>query len=145
MGITVDNEAKYLCSQYALQSSAKIDESSVSKEKYNVANMTNALDSLKKTDSVNIMSVGDINTYAENELRLSQMDNYDTLEALTTTTTTSLLSGKASLDNIYGLLAKGTEFSPDKQESIEKSAETSNESEYNSYLGNEGSIFNIIA
>jgi|GEM_PF-6412346 len=149
MSLTVGGEASYLYGQYALQSSDayqenKIDESTFSKEKYNASNLQNALDSLSGTNSVDLISVGNVSAYAENKIMLSQLDCYNTLKTDSMTTTTELLSGTADPGDVYTLLSKNSELSSDVLSGVEKSLSTS-ASTYSAYLSEAGSLFSTIA
>jgi hypothetical protein len=100
MSLSVYNQAQCLYSTYAYTNSSKytenaVDSSTVSKNDYNVSNLTNALDTLDDASSVSISSIADVDSYVQNAYKLSQLDDYDALSDLTTTSETRLLSGKS--------------------------------------------------
>lgn len=149
MSITVSAQAQNMYNAYALSNSDaykenEIDSSTVSKEKYNVSNLTNALDALEKTDSVGFASVGNVDTYSKNVFFKSQLDNYDKLSDTDTTSISDLISGKTDVNDIYKLLADQNTLSSDKIKSL-MDADTSTGAKYSAYLNDSGSIVNTLA
>lgn len=112
MSLTVTNQAADLYNQYKLQNSETyknnaVDASAISKENYNVSNITNAMDALVSTDKVDLNSVGNIGSYASSQYEVSQLANYDTLSAKNNNIA-DFLPGSGSddsLTNVYNLIA----------------------------------------
>lgn len=149
MSISVTAQAQNMYNAYALTNSDsykenEIDSSAVSKEKYNVSNITNALDALEKADSVSFESIGNIDSYAKNTYQLSQLDSYSKLSDTSGTSVVDLLSGKTDSNDIYKLIASSNTLTSDELESLMKS-DDSLSSQYSTYLAESGSIINTLA
>lgn len=149
MSLTVSDQAQYMYNKYTLTNSDtykdnEIDSSDVSKEKYNVSNLTNALDALDKADSVSFDSIGNIDSYAKNTYKFSQLDNYDSLNDASTSSITRLLSGKADSSDIYKLIENRNTLSADEIESL-IGRDSSTTSQYSTYLSNSGSVISTLA
>jgi hypothetical protein len=104
MGFTVSSAASLYFNMYSLNNSDTykdntVDSSSVSKEKYKVSNLTNAFDALSNVDTANFSSISNVNSFARNTFKGSQLSNYDTL------------SNSTSIKNAKNLLSNKTDFS----------------------------------
>jgi hypothetical protein len=149
MGISVSAQAQNMYNAYALANSDtykdnEIDSSTVSKEKYNVSNLTNALDTLDKADSVSFESIGNVDSYSENVYKMSQLDEYDKLSDTASSNITDLISGSADLNDIYKLIGDNNSLSTDEIQSLLKS-DSSASSKYSTYLTDSGSLINTLA
>ncbi len=149
MSITVTNQAQNMYNAYALTNSDtykenEIDSSVVSKEKYNISNLTNALDAMDKADSVSFESIGNIDSYAKNTYKLSQLDSYEKLSDTSSDNITDLLSGKAGSNDIYKLIEDRNTLTTDEIESL-IGTDGSTSSQYSKYLSDNGSVINTLA
>lgn len=142
MGLSVSSQAQYLynLSKFTASSTYQdnyIDSSAVSSENYNVSNITNALDSLEKSDSESFDSIGNVNTYAKNSYTLSQLNNYNTLTSSSDSGEIRLLNGEAGANDIYNLMDYSNSLLISEAESL---SGTSSSSDYGSCLSDSGNI-----
>lgn len=84
MGLTVSDQANLYYSLYSfsgsdINQSNAVNTSSITKNDYNVSNLTNALDSVSRTDKVSFSSIGNVDSYAKDAYALSQLSGYSTL------------------------------------------------------------------
>ena len=75
MSFSVSSHAQYLFSIYTFNNSRTysenaVDTASVSKEKYNVSNLANALDAMITADSIGISSISNLSAYVQNNYKL---------------------------------------------------------------------------
>jgi hypothetical protein len=148
MSLTISNQAQYLYNNYTYSNSGnykknEVDSSTVSKEKYDVSNLTNALDAMDKTDSANLNAIGDINTYVQNAYNLSQLDSNETLSDSSSSDITRLISGSAGSDDIYSLIEYGNTLEADQVKSL-VGGSTSKVSAYSTYLSENGNIIDKV-
>jgi len=113
-------------------------------EKYNVSDISNALDALEKTDSVSFESIGNVDSYAKNAYKLSQLDDYDKLSDTSSSSISDLISGKTDTNDIYKLLADKNTLSTDEIQSLLESGSSAS-SQYSTYLSSSGSVINTLA
>ena len=124
MGLTVSSSASQYYKLYSLSNTATykantVDSSSVSKENYNVSSLSNALDSLNKTDTASFSSITNVNSFAKNSYNVSQLSNYKTLSNSTSlTNANNLLSNKANYSGIYEAINSTTSLNYDSLESM---------------------------
>lgn len=149
MSLSVGSQAQYINSLYNFTNSStyqnnSIDSSSVSSKKYNVSNITNALDSLEKTDSTSFNSIGNLNSYAVNSYKLSQLSSYDTLSNSSDSDITNFLSGESGANDIYSIMETNNSILTSTVESL-YGVYTSSGSEYSDYLSETGNIIDLLA
>lgn len=152
MGLTVSNQAVNTYTQYVLQNSDtyknnSVDESEISSEAYGISNLTNAIDAMENAFSVDLNSVGNVDSYVNTLYEVSQTDVYDLLSDNSDSSALDLLSGDDddSLSDIYSLIAPDTEASAAFLESVAANATAEDDSSsdaesssdttsYNTYL-----------
>ena len=149
MSLTVSGQSQNLYNAYTFTNTDTykknvIDSSSVSKENYNVSNLTNALDALSNTDSVDTSSIGNISSYVQSAYKLSQLDSYESLSSSSSSGISRMLSGKAGADDIYALIGAENEISADTIISSISGTSSSATSNYSNYLSESGSILNLL-
>ena len=114
MSITVSGQSQYLyqaysianddtCQQYA------VDSDTLSEEKYNISDLSGALDTLKETGDIDYNRIGNLSSYIKDAYRAGQLGLYDSSGSVT-----SLLNGESSSDDIYDLIAYCNTLSQDE-------------------------------
>lgn len=148
MSLTISNQAQYLYNNYTYTNSdnykkSAVDSSSVSKDTYDAADLTSALNAVDKTDSANLDSISDINTYVQNVYTSSQLDSSETPSDPSSSDITRLISGTAGSDDIYSLIQYGNFLETEQAKSLAGSS-TSKVSAYNTYLNQSGNIIDKV-
>lgn len=162
MDLTIGNYSSSYFKTYSFNSSDKskenaVDASKISKERYNVSNLTNALDSLNNNLS-SFQVVTSVDLFSKNLYKMSQLYSYDKLakKLENKNNTKFFLSGSTDLSEMYEMLGSASEMNVEYIESlIEKAKSQSTDtkssksiaSNYSDYLSeNEtGSIIDIVA
>lgn len=158
MGMTVSNQASYLYSLYQYENSpsaqsSSVDPSEVSKQQYNISNLSNAVDALNSVTSRNGYSIGSVSACAADLIQQSQLSDYSTIkDTLKSSVQTGILSGSTDLSALYSTLGFNPESTRDYLK-ILSSGDTSSGSsgnavnDYRSYLSSstETSLLNFLA
>jgi hypothetical protein len=139
MGLTVSNQAAYIYNLYALQSSDTyknntVDESEVSSETYGISNLANAIDAMEEAYSVDLNSIGNVDSYVNTLYQTSQIDIYSELSEASENALLDLLTDDDSLSDIYTLIAPDAEANAAFLESIVDAASSDVISSYDAYM-----------
>lgn len=145
MSLTISNQAKYQYDNYAFKTSTaykknSVDSSNVSSKNYNVSNISNALDSLEKANSVSFDSINNVSSYAKNSYKLSQLNSYKTLTNSNGTGINRLLNGEAGANDIYGIMS----YTNSLLVSAAERYSGISSSDYSNYLSETGNIIDIL-
>ena len=105
MSLTVSNQASLYYNNYTYTNSDSytenaVNSSAVSKNNYNIENLTNALKTLELNATNDFDSIININNYAKNLFSLSQLDIYEELSS-NTTEISNILENNADLSDLY--------------------------------------------
>ena len=140
MSLSVTNQAalSYLKYDYLKSDSYTenaIDESAVSESDYNISSLTNALDALSNSNSLDFSGVGNLTSYTKDFYKLSQLGSYDTLTDSTNANVSGLLTNTSDLSKIASLSSENSLMS-EAYIKYTAEAETSSSSidNYTSYL-----------
>jgi hypothetical protein len=142
MGLSVSDSASLYYNMYSFQNSDTyknntVDPSSVSKDKYNISNLSNALDALSKEDTSNFSSITNVNNYAKSIYNVSQLTNYNTISS--TSKYSDLLSNNTDLSSLYETLGSINILNSGDMESLWNTyAANATSQTYSSYLSKSG-------
>lgn len=157
MLLSIGNYVANYYKTYSFNSSDKnaknaVDATKISKEKFNISNLTNALDSMGNSISDDFPVVTSVDLYSKNIYKMSQISPYDDLSKNLYNRRNNLsgfFSGSADFTGMYNVLGLSSQNNSDLIKSIFKKSDTDNRvlSRYKDYLSeNEtGSIFDILA
>ena len=143
MSITVSGQSQYLYQAYSIASDDTcqqyaVDSDTMSEEKYNISDLSKALDTLEQASCISYDSVGNLTNYVNSAYSAGQLGLYDS-----SGTMASLLNGESSSDNIYDLIAYCNTLSQEELISL-TGVESSSVSSYTDYL-DDNDILDILA
>ncbi len=146
MGLTVSNQSQYLYQAYSLANSDTcqqnaVDSDAVAEEKYNISDFSGALDVLEKASNIGYDCVGNLTSYVKDAYRSGELGLYE--PSAGSANIAGLLSGKASSDDIYDLIAYCNSLSADELKSL-TGTEARAQENYTEYLNSNNTI-DIIA
>ena len=140
MSLTVTSMANNYVNTYNFKNSETykgnaVDETELSKSKYNISSVTNAVDTLSKINSVSLSSIGNITNYVNDAYKLSQSSCYNDLSNQSSSIS-DILSNNTDMSKLYGLSSTYSMSSSELNASLKLSAlESSNSSSsYSGYL-----------
>jgi hypothetical protein len=140
MSLSVTNQAalSYLKYDYLKSDSYTenaIDESAVSESDYNISSLTNALDTLNNSDSLDFSGVGNLTSYTKDLYKLSQLGSYDTLTDSTNANVSGLLTNTSDISDLAALSTSKSLLSTDYiKYTAEAESSSSSLDDYSSYL-----------
>ena len=140
MNLSVTNQAALSSLKYDYLKSDSytenaIDESAVSESDYNISSLTNALDTLSNSNSLDFSGVGNLTGYTKDLYKLSQLGSYDTLTDSTNANVSGLLTNTSKMSDIAALSVSKSLLSADYiKYTAEAQASSSSIDNYTSYL-----------
>lgn len=165
MSLTLGNYAASYYNTYSFKNSStytqnKVDSSEISKDTYNVSNLTNALDAVDNGTLNSFASVTNVGIYSQNVFKVSQLSEYNDVKDKISDNDglINLLSGSTDLSSMYNLLGSQSKINAENTKKIIQQAEEkpdttdtdSNETNVNSYSGylnrsSSGSLLDVLA
>ncbi|MEA4894798.1 MAG: hypothetical protein VB064_06010 [Oscillospiraceae bacterium] len=148
MSLTVSAQSQYLYSNYIFTNNDtykeySADASSILQKDFNISNLTNALVALSSGDSVDVSSIGSVDSYVKDLYALSQLDSYQSLSSASSEIS-SQLYGEAGAEDIYALIAAENDISADTVISSTSGTSSGTVSAYSTYLSESGSLLNLL-
>jgi hypothetical protein len=115
----------------------KVDDSKVSEDAFNISDIGSALETMEDTADTDFSSIGNLSSYTENAMKLSQSSIYSDLSSTNSSIISNLISGNTDDSSIYGVLTKENENLTSSISDVIK-AYGSGVSSYSEYLGETG-------
>lgn len=116
----------------------KVDSSAVSKEDYDVSDLSSALEAMDDAADTDFSSIGDISGYTENALKISQSSIFSKVDN-GSSIVNDILSGSTNDSSMYGVLTKENENLTSSISGV-ISAYGNSVSSYSNYLSDNSSI-----